>query len=93
VYVVVQFTQFYIIQPLLLGGEVNVNPLFAITVLILGEMVWGLGGMIMAIPLTGMIKIICDNVEELHPYGYLLGKSSEYRGSIFTKIRKWISGK
>jgi len=93
VYVVLQFTQFYIIQPLLLGGEVNVNPLFAITVLILGEMVWGLGGMIMAIPLTGMVKIICDNVEELHPYGYLLGKSNESRGSIFNKMRKWFSRK
>lgn len=90
VYVVLQFTQFYIIQPLFLGGEVNVNPLFAITVLILGEMVWGLGGMIMAIPLTGMVKIICDNVEELHPYGYLLGKSNESRGGIFDKMRKWI---
>lgn len=93
VYVVLQFTQFYIIQPLLLGGEVNVNPLFAITVLILGEMVWGLGGMIMAIPLTGMVKIVCDNVEELHPYGYLLGKSNESGGSIFNKIRKRLQRK
>ncbi|MGN6530965.1 MAG: AI-2E family transporter, partial [Ginsengibacter sp.] len=88
VYVVLQFTQFYIIQPLLLGGEVDINPLFAITVLIFGEMVWGLGGMIMAIPLTGMVKIVCDNVEELHPYGYLLGKTNQSKGGIFIKIKK-----
>lgn len=93
VYVVLQFTQFYIIQPLLLGGEVNVNPLFAITVLILGEMIWGLGGMIIAIPLTGMVKIVCDNVELLHPYGYLLGKSNQSRGGIFNKMRKWVRRK
>jgi len=90
VYVIIQSTQFYIIQPLLLGGEVDINPLVAIFVLITGEIVWGLGGMILAIPLTGIAKIIFDNVEELHPYGYLLGKHSERRESILIKIKKWF---
>lgn len=93
VYVVLQFTQFYIIQPLLLGGEVDINPLIAITVLIFSELVWGLGGMILAIPITGIFKIVCDNVEALHPYGFLLGKGQRSGGSIFNKIKNWASSK
>lgn len=85
-YVAIQFTQFYIVQPWLLGGEVNINPLFAILVLLLGESVWGLGGMIIAIPLTGMIKIVFDNVEALHPYGYLLGKKREAEEGVIFKL-------
>ena len=93
VYVVIQFTQFYIIQPSLLGGEVDINPLVAIIVLIIGEMIWGLGGMVIAIPLTGMAKIIFDNVEELKPYGYLLGRHSHGTKNISLTLKQWFKGK
>lgn len=93
VYVIIQFTQFYVIQPSLLGGEVDINPLIAIVVLILGEMIWGLGGMVIAIPLTGMAKIIFDNVEELRPYGYLLGRHSHSKENVLLKIKHWFTGK
>lgn len=93
VYVVIQFTQFYVIQPSLLGGEVNINPLVAIIVLIIGEMVWGLGGMVIAIPLTGIAKIVFDNVEELRPYGYLLGRHPAHRERTFMNARNWFRPK
>lgn len=93
VYVIIQFTQFYIIQPSLLGGEVDINPLIAIVVLIIGEMVWGLGGMVIAIPLTGIAKIVFDNVEELHPYGYLLGRHTSSKQNVLFKLRCWLRGK
>lgn len=92
VYVVIQFTQFYIIQPSLLGGEVDINPLVAIVVLIIGEMVWGLGGMVIAIPLTGIAKIVFDNVEALQPYGYLLGRHSRSKENVFSKVKHWFLG-
>ncbi|HEX8378672.1 MAG TPA: AI-2E family transporter [Pedobacter sp.] len=72
-YALVQFIQTYIIEPLVVGGEVNINPLFTILVLILGEQVWGVPGMILAIPLLGITKIIFDNIEPLKPYGFLIG--------------------
>ncbi len=93
VYVIIQFTQFYVIQPSLLGGEVDINPLIAIVVLILGEMIWGLGGMVIAIPLTGMAKIVFDNVEELRPYGYLLGRHSHTKENIFLKFKHLFRSK
>lgn len=72
-YLVVQFLQTYIIEPLVVGAEVNINPLFTVVVLVLGEMIWGLPGMVLAIPLLGVAKIICDNIESLKPYAYLIG--------------------
>lgn len=35
---------------------------------------WGLPAMILAIPLLGIVKIICDNIPELQPYGFLIGE-------------------
>lgn len=34
---------------------------------------WGVGGMFLAIPLTAMLKVVCDRVPRLQPLGYLLG--------------------
>ncbi|MEJ7671601.1 MAG: AI-2E family transporter [Chitinophagaceae bacterium] len=73
-YAVVQFIQTYILEPLVVGAEVNINPLFTIIAIVLGELIWGIPGMVLAIPLTGIFKIICDNVEPLKPYGFLIGK-------------------
>lgn len=73
VYGLVQFLQTYILEPLVVGEQVNINPLFTIMAIVLGEMVWGVAGMILAIPLLGMIKIVCDNHPHLQPYGFLIG--------------------
>lgn len=72
-YFVVQFVQTYILEPLVVGEQVNINPLFTIMAIVLGEMVWGIPGMILAIPLLGMVKIICDSHPDLQPYGFLIG--------------------
>ena len=73
VYGTVQFTQTYILEPLVVGAEVNINPLFTILGLVGAEMVWGIPGLILAIPMLAIAKIICDHVEPLKPYGLLLG--------------------
>jgi hypothetical protein len=49
--------------------------------------------MVIAIPLTGMAKIIFDNVEELRPYGYLLGRHSHSKENVLLKVKHWFSGK
>jgi predicted PurR-regulated permease PerM len=76
-YALVQFIQTYILEPLVVGAEVNINPLFTIIAIVLGELIWGVPGMVLAIPLTGIFKIICDNVESLKPYGFLIGKEKK----------------
>jgi len=88
-YLVVQFLQTYILEPLVVGAEVNINPLFTILVLVAGELVWGIAGLVLAIPLLGMVKIICDHVDPLKPYGFLIGgeKKAKSKSGIIEKIK------
>jgi predicted PurR-regulated permease PerM len=73
-YGLVQTIQTYILEPLVVGREVSINPLATIVGLVAGEFIWGIPGMVLAIPLMGIAKIVCDHVEPLKPYGFLLGE-------------------
>jgi len=73
VYLFVQFIQTYLLEPLVVGNEVRINPLFTIVGLVLGELIWGVGGMVLAIPILGILLIVFDHVPGLHPYAYLIG--------------------
>lgn len=73
VYGIVQFVQGWVLEPLIVGAQVKVNPLATILALLIGEFVWGISGVFLAIPVIAMLKIICDNVENLKPYGVLIG--------------------
>ncbi|MFD1768308.1 AI-2E family transporter [Sphingobacterium suaedae] len=79
VYAVVQFVQTYLLEPLIVGTEVNINPLFTIISLVAAEAIWGISGMVLAIPVAGIIKIVCDTVPSLQPYGYLIGSDKKRR--------------
>lgn len=72
IYVVVQLTQTYILEPIVVGHRVSINALFTIIGLIVGELIWGIAGLALAIPALGVIKIICDHVPEWKPFGELL---------------------
>lgn len=88
-YVIVQFIQGWILEPLILGPQVKINSLFTIIALVLGELVWGIPGIILSIPITAMLKIVCDQVATLKPYGFLIGeiKTTKKEHSFFENIR------
>jgi len=92
-YGIIQFTQSYILQPLVVGKDVDLNAFFSIFVLVVGEVVWGIGGMVLAIPLLGMLKIVFDHVTPLKPYGYLIGSGDEKKSgpTLMEKIKAWFS--
>jgi predicted PurR-regulated permease PerM len=73
VYGIVQFIQGWALEPLILGAQVKINPLFTVIALLLGDLLWGIPGVILAIPLTAIFKIVCDSIEPLKPYGFLIG--------------------
>ncbi|MGV3761804.1 AI-2E family transporter [Parapedobacter sp.] len=76
VYLTVQFLQTYVLEPLVVGQQVNINPLFTIMGLVAGEFLWGIAGMALAIPIIGIVKIVCDNVPGLQAYGMLIGPAN-----------------
>lgn len=73
-FTVIQQIDSYFLTPKITGSMVQLSPLFTIMALLLGAMVWGLAGMIMFIPFIGVLKVIFDHVEELKPFGYLIGE-------------------
>ncbi len=80
-YGLVQFVQSYLLEPLVVGAEVNLNPLFTILVLVLGELLWGIAGMVLAIPLLGIVKVVFDHIPALQPYGFLIGEEKKKKKS------------
>ena len=88
-YAVVQFIQGWVLEPLILSPQVKINPLFTILALILGKLLWGISGIILAIPITAIFKIICDHIEPLKPYGFLIGEIETVKkdGRFIKKIK------
>lgn len=59
--------------PFVVGSKVKVNALFSFIAILIGEMVWGISGMFLCIPVLGVMKIIFDRVEGMQPWGILIG--------------------
>jgi predicted PurR-regulated permease PerM len=75
----VQFLDNNFITPYVVGSSVSINPLTATLALVGSSLIWGIPGMILCMPLTGMAKVVFDNVESLKPYGFLIGEEVNYR--------------
>ena len=61
------------IVPKIVASKVKLNALFSIIVVFVGNALWGIPGMFLSIPLLAIVKLICDNIEPLKPWGFLLG--------------------
>ncbi|MCF0038492.1 AI-2E family transporter [Dyadobacter fanqingshengii] len=70
----VQFLEGNFITPNIVGSKVSVNPLAAIVALFLGGQLWGLAGLILALPVTAILKVVFDTIPSMEPYGFLLGE-------------------
>lgn len=62
------------ITPNIVGSKVSMNPLVSLLSFFLGGMLFGLAGMILALPMMAMLKVIFDLIPETHAYGYLLSE-------------------
>lgn len=63
-----------VLYPKLLGSRLRINPLAVTIALLFWGAVWGAIGLLLAIPITGALKIICDHVESMKPYADWLGE-------------------
>jgi predicted PurR-regulated permease PerM len=77
VVLVVQFLDNNFITPKVVGSSVSINPLASMLALVGFGALWGVAGMLLAIPITGMLKVICDSIPSLHAWGYILGEEIE----------------
>ena len=71
---VVHFLAVNVLTPKLVGHRANLNALSVTIAMMFWGWLWGGIGLALAVPITAAIKIVCDNVEALKPYGAWMGK-------------------
>jgi predicted PurR-regulated permease PerM len=64
----------FLLTPMLMGRAAQMNPVAIFVGLMFWSWVWGVWGTVLAVPLLMMLKAICDHVEDLQPFGELLGE-------------------
>jgi predicted PurR-regulated permease PerM len=72
-YSLIQFVDNNIIVPKVVSSKVEVNALISIIIVLCGGALWGVSGMFLSIPFVAILKIIFDRIEELQPWGLVLG--------------------
>ena len=86
---IIQLLESYVAEPLIIGSEVHQSPLFVIIAIIIGGALWGIAGMILFVPIFGILKIIFDNHPDLKPVGFLMGYERPGAGKdFFQKLKK-----
>lgn len=76
-FTVSQFFESYILQPYVVGDKVGLHPFFVILFVLLGGAIWGLAGMVLAIPVMAMATVIMKNIGYLRPFGFLFSTKSD----------------
>lgn len=72
IFSIVQFLEGNFITPRITGSKVSINALAAIFALLIGGKILGIAGMILAIPLLGLAKILLSNTRHLKAFVILI---------------------
>jgi len=75
VFAFVQYLEANVIFPKIVGQQLNLSTWAVLVAIMIGTMLWGISGMILFIPFTGILKIFTDNIEELKPLNILLRRN------------------
>lgn len=59
----IQFLEGNLLTPKIVGNKVNVNPFIAIIALLIGDQIWGVVGMIIALPSASIIMLIIKQLK------------------------------
>ena len=89
-YAIIQFIDNNILVPRIVSSKVEINALFSILVVLFGGALWGVPGMFLSIPAVAILKIIFDRIDDLKPWGKLLGDEvpTRHKGQIWMRRRK-----
>lgn len=82
-YQIVQQLEGNIITPKIVGGTMKLNPFVSIVAMVAGGLMWGITGLIIALPVIAIIKILFDHTELMKPIGLLLDKDLAVRKDEF----------
>ena len=75
------------IAPKVLGDQLNLSPVVILLSLLFWGWLWGIVGALLSVPVTAALKIVCENIESLHPISVMMGSGKSYRRE-FLKLEK-----
>jgi putative permease len=84
--VVVHLLDSNVLLPLVVGSKVRINAFMTILGVVVGEMLWGIPGMFLSIPVIAVLKIVFDRVESLQPWGIILGDEERKQNKLATRL-------
>jgi len=61
------------IEPRVMGKGLGLSPLLVFFSLLFWGWLWGIPGMILSVPLTAVVRIVCQNIPALRPVAVLMG--------------------
>jgi len=76
---VIQFSIGNILEPKILGESMDLHPITILICLIFWGMIWGMGGLFLAVPITAVIKIIFHRVEATRDLAEILAGRLPYK--------------
>ncbi|MBR9921211.1 MAG: AI-2E family transporter [Bacteroidetes bacterium] len=82
-FIVIQALEGNIITPKVVGSAMKINPFVAIFSLIVGGSIWGVAGLILALPAIAIVKVIFSEIDYLKPVGLLLSSHLNDKESQF----------
>ena len=76
------------IAPKVMGDQLNLSPVVVLLSLLFFGWLWGIVGALLSVPIAAAIKIVCENIETLHPISVMMGSGKIYRREFMksTKI-------
>lgn len=84
-YIIVQLIEGNFISPNIMGPSIRINPLFIILGLFIGGIMWGITGMILALPMLAISKEVFRSFAALEPLSYLMEDGLSRKKDIFLK--------
>ncbi len=67
------------LAPKVMGDQLNLSPVVILLSLLFWGWLWGIVGALISIPIAAAIKIVCENIETLHPISVMMGSGKAYR--------------
>lgn len=87
-YLLIQQIEGNFITPKIVGDKVDINPLFAILSLVFFGTFWGIGGIILALPLISIVKIVLSQFESTYSYAVLMSSDINSKKGIFKRLAR-----
>jgi AI-2 transport protein TqsA len=67
------------LAPKVMGDQLNLSPVVVLLSLLFWGWLWGIVGALISIPIAAAIKIVCENIETLHPISVMMGSGKTYQ--------------